>query len=59
MSVENARKWAQEKWKLEQEAHRRASSNYETCLHCGHRFPSWEGVVTSEAALCEVCSSSD
>jgi hypothetical protein len=59
MSIDNARKWAQEKWKLEREAQSRSGSNYETCLHCGHRFPCSEGVVTSGAALCEACSNRD
>jgi hypothetical protein len=59
MSNDTARKWAQEKRRLEQEASSRSGSNYQTCLHCGHRFPGSEGVVTSDAALCEVCSNRD
>ncbi len=52
MSNENTRKWAQEQQKREKESH----AEYATCLHCGNQFYVSEGVVTSEAALCDVCN---
>ncbi len=29
---------------------------YATCLHCNNSFPVSKGVVTSEAAHCDVCN---
>jgi formylmethanofuran dehydrogenase subunit E len=55
MSDDAARKWAQEKKKRESEAQDR-STGYATCLHCGNPFRTSDGVVTSDAAICDVCN---
>ena len=38
---------------------RSAQEFYATCLHCGNPFPVTDGVVTSNAAICDVCNGSD
>ena len=58
MSNENTRKWAQEQRQREAAA-RRSGSGYATCLHCGNSFQVGHGVVTPDAAICDVCNDSD
>jgi hypothetical protein len=37
----------------------RAGSDHAICLHCGNMFRVTEGVVTPEAAICDVCNDGD
>lgn len=33
----------------------RSDSMYE-CLHCGNPFPPGRGIVTADAAICDICN---
>ena len=58
MSNENTKKWAQEQLSREK-GEQRSGSGYATCLHCGNSFRVTDGVVTPDAAICDVCNDSD
>lgn len=58
MSAENTQAWAQEQRKREK-AEQSSGAGYATCLHCGNSFRVTEGVVTPDAAICDVCNDSD
>lgn len=34
----------------------RKNSDHHVCLHCNNPFPSSAGVVTPDAAICDVCN---
>ncbi|PWK58358.1 hypothetical protein [Silicimonas algicola] len=56
MSNDATRKWAQEQHQREMDAERRSGGGYAVCLHCNNPFPVSEGVVTPDAAICDVCN---
>ena len=53
MSNNSTLKWADEQRKREKEARQ---AGYPVCLHCKNPFPPSAGVVTADAAICDVCN---
>ncbi len=58
MSNDNRHKPAQDRQRREA-PERRVGVGYEICLHCGNPFRVTDGVVTPDAAICDVCNGSD
>lgn len=56
MSNDATRDWAKEQRKREKVEERRSGAGYAICLHCNNPFPISAGVVTPEAAICDVCN---
>jgi hypothetical protein len=58
MSNDGRRKAVQERRRREAQE-RSADVECEICLHCGNPFRATDGVVTPDAALCDVCNGRD
>lgn len=56
MSNDAARSRANELRKREKAEEQRSGAGYAICLHCNNPFPISAGVVTPEAAICDVCN---
>lgn len=56
MSNDATRDWAKEQRKREKVEEQRSGAGYAICLHCNNPFPISAGVVTPEAAICDVCN---
>lgn len=53
---EEKQQWLRDKQVRERETPPLPKESYAICLHCNNPFGITEGVVTSEAAICDVCN---
>tara|TARA_R110002072_G_C7965586_1_gene534287 strand:+ start:1624 stop:1800 length:177 start_codon:yes stop_codon:yes gene_type:complete len=52
----NVKSKDEEEREYDQQHGSEAVTDYAVCLHCNNPFPVSEGVVTADAAICDVCN---